>query len=137
MVEGKQRKRGPAWPAQDSPAELLTFSLKAVVLRAATPFSTFIKAGQAHGCLQPRQGSGRRHFGANGFFGEGCLAAQPLRTAGAAAMSERSIVRLEKPGVVRLRHDEPAFSELFLHYLLSRNIRIEEDLYPTDHRSRR
>jgi CRP-like cAMP-binding protein len=48
--------------------------------------------------------------------------------AGAAAMSECSIMRLEKLGVVRLLHDEPAFSELFLQYLLSRNIRIEEDL---------
>jgi CRP-like cAMP-binding protein len=67
-------------------------------------------------------------LGAKDFFGEGCLAGQPLRMAGAAAMSECSIMRLEKLGVVRLLHDEPAFSELFLQYLLSRNIRIEEDL---------
>jgi CRP-like cAMP-binding protein len=37
-------------------------------------------------------------------------------------------MRLEKPSVIGLLHDEPAFSELFLQYLLSRNIRIEEDL---------
>ena len=67
-------------------------------------------------------------LGADNFFGEGCLAGQPLRMAGAAAMSECSIMRLEKPGVIRLLHDEPTFSELFLQYLLSRNIRIEEDL---------
>jgi CRP/FNR family cyclic AMP-dependent transcriptional regulator len=48
--------------------------------------------------------------------------------ASAAGMSDCSIMRLEKPGVVRLLSDEPAFSELFLRYLLSRNIRIEEDL---------
>ena len=48
--------------------------------------------------------------------------------ASAAAMSECSIMRLEKSGVIRLLHNEPAFSELFLRYLLSRNIRIEEDL---------
>jgi hypothetical protein len=43
-------------------------------------------------------------------------------------MSERSIMRLEKEAVIRLLHDEPAFSELLLHHMLSRNIRIEEDL---------
>jgi CRP/FNR family cyclic AMP-dependent transcriptional regulator len=67
-------------------------------------------------------------LGSNDFFGEGCLAGQPLRMASAAAMSECAIMRLEKPAVIRLLHSEPAFSELFLHYLLSRNIRIEEDL---------
>jgi CRP/FNR family cyclic AMP-dependent transcriptional regulator len=67
-------------------------------------------------------------LGANDFFGEGCLAGQPLRMASAAAMAESSILRLEKPGVIRVLHHEPAFSELFLRYLLSRNIRIEEDL---------
>jgi CRP-like cAMP-binding protein len=67
-------------------------------------------------------------LGAGDFFGEGCLAGQPLRMASAATLSECSIMRLEKAGVIRLLHDEPAFSELLLHHLLSRNIRIEEDL---------
>jgi CRP/FNR family cyclic AMP-dependent transcriptional regulator len=67
-------------------------------------------------------------LGSDDFFGEGCLAGQPLRMARAAAMSECSIMRLDKSDVVQLLHDEPAFSELFLRYLLSRNIRIEEDL---------
>jgi CRP/FNR family transcriptional regulator, cyclic AMP receptor protein len=48
--------------------------------------------------------------------------------AGASAMSLCSIMRLEKLGLVRVLKNEPAFSELFLHYLLSRNIRSEEDL---------
>ncbi|HEV8038496.1 MAG TPA: Crp/Fnr family transcriptional regulator [Bryobacteraceae bacterium] len=67
-------------------------------------------------------------LGSDDFFGEGCLAGQSLRMAGASAMSACSIMRLEKRGVIRLLHNQPAFSELFLHYLLSRNIRIEEDL---------
>lgn len=62
------------------------------------------------------------------FFGEGCLAGQPVRMASATTMSECSVMRLEKAGVIRMLHDEPAFSELLLHHLLSRNIRIEEDL---------
>jgi CRP-like cAMP-binding protein len=48
--------------------------------------------------------------------------------ASAVAMSECTIMRLEKAATIRMLHDEPAFSELFLSYLLSRNIRIEEDL---------
>jgi len=67
-------------------------------------------------------------LGSDDFFGEGCLAGQTLRMASAAAMSECAIMRLEKTEVIRLLHDQPAFSELFLRYLLSRNIRIEEDL---------
>ena len=56
------------------------------------------------------------------------LAGQPLRMATATTMSECTIVRLEKATIVRVLHHEPAFSEVFLSYLLSRNIRIEEDL---------
>jgi CRP/FNR family transcriptional regulator, cyclic AMP receptor protein len=66
--------------------------------------------------------------GADDFFGEGCLAGQPLRMATATAMSACSIVRLEKRNTLRVLHDEPTFSELFLAHLLSRNIRLEEDL---------
>jgi CRP-like cAMP-binding protein len=67
-------------------------------------------------------------MGAGDFFGEGCLTSQPLRMATAAAMSVCEIVRLEKQGMIRVLHDEPAFSELFLDYLLSHNTRLEEDL---------
>jgi CRP/FNR family transcriptional regulator, cyclic AMP receptor protein len=62
------------------------------------------------------------------FFGEGCLAGQPRRIATAGAISECAILRLEKSHTIRVLHDEPAFSALLLEYLLSRNIRIEEDL---------
>ena len=62
------------------------------------------------------------------FFGEGCLAGQPLRMSTATAMAECSILRLEKADIIRLLHAEPAFAEVFLKYLLTRNIRIEEDL---------
>src|ERR1700682_3103952 len=62
------------------------------------------------------------------FRGEGCLKAQPFRMATATAMSDCSILRLEKAAMIRVLHDEPAFSEIFVSYLLSRTIRIEEDL---------
>jgi CRP/FNR family transcriptional regulator, cyclic AMP receptor protein len=67
-------------------------------------------------------------LGAGDFFGEGCLAGQAIRMASAAAMSDCSIVRIEKAAIIRVLHEEPAFSEMFLMHLLSRNIRIEEDL---------
>src|SRR5579863_1072211 len=67
-------------------------------------------------------------LGPGAFFGEGCMAGQSLRMATAAAMSECSIMRLAKAGVVQALHQDPSFSELFLHHLLTRNIRIEEDL---------
>lgn len=67
-------------------------------------------------------------LGPGDFFGEGCLAGQPLRMATAAAMSECSIVRLDKRDTIRVLHEEPSFSELFLSYMLSRNMRLEEDL---------
>jgi CRP/FNR family cyclic AMP-dependent transcriptional regulator len=67
-------------------------------------------------------------LGQGDFFGEGCLAGQPLRMATAVAISTCSIMKLEKAGVVRLLHEEPLFSEMFVAHLLSRNIKIEEDL---------
>ena len=62
------------------------------------------------------------------FFGEGCLAGQPLRMATAVAAAESSIMRLEKSAMIAVLQEEPVFSALFISYLLTRNIRIEEDL---------
>lgn len=67
-------------------------------------------------------------LGPTDFFGEGCLAGQPIRTATASAITECSIMRVEKAAMIRLLHDRPVFSETFVSYLLSRNLRIEEDL---------
>jgi CRP/FNR family cyclic AMP-dependent transcriptional regulator len=67
-------------------------------------------------------------LGGGDFFGEGCLAGQTLRMSTVTTIAACSIVRIDRADTVRVLHDEPAFSELFLHYLLSRNIRIEEDL---------
>ena len=67
-------------------------------------------------------------LGAGNFLGEGCLAGRPLRLGTATAMSECSIIRLEKLATIRVLHDEPAFSNLFVAYLLTRNMRIEDDL---------
>src|SRR5438046_5472544 len=65
---------------------------------------------------------------AGDFFGEGCLAGQPLRIASATAMSNCTIVRIEKETMVRVLHQQPALSEMFMAFLLSRNIQFEADL---------
>ena len=62
------------------------------------------------------------------FFGEGCLAGQPVRMSTASATEPSRIIRVGKSAMVRLLHREPEFAELFIAYLLSRNVRIEEDL---------
>jgi CRP/FNR family transcriptional regulator, cyclic AMP receptor protein len=67
-------------------------------------------------------------LGPSDFFGEGCLAGQERRMARATALTDCSTMRLAKAGVIQMLHEKRAFSELFLRYLLSRNIRIEEDL---------
>jgi CRP/FNR family transcriptional regulator, cyclic AMP receptor protein len=62
------------------------------------------------------------------FFGEGCLTGQALRMSTASAIQPSCIVRVGRPTMIRLLHREPEFAELFTAYLLSRNVRMEEDL---------
>ena len=62
------------------------------------------------------------------FFGEGCLVGQPLRMATATSMGPSTIITVEKPEMVRQLHAQPAFADRFLTHMLTRNIRIEEDL---------
>ena len=62
------------------------------------------------------------------FFGETCLAGQTVRTKTATAVEDSSLVRIDKQAMIHALHNEPTFSELFLTHLLSRNIRIQEDL---------
>lgn len=67
-------------------------------------------------------------FGPGDFFGEGCLAGQPVRMATASATVPSDITRIEKAAMVRLLHDKPEFSESFMEFLLLRNIQVEADL---------
>jgi CRP/FNR family transcriptional regulator, cyclic AMP receptor protein len=65
---------------------------------------------------------------ADEFFGEGCLAGQSVRMMTAAAITPCAVVRIEKAAMLRLLQERPSFAETFMTHLLSRNIRIEEDL---------
>jgi len=62
------------------------------------------------------------------FFGEGALAGQLLRMGSASAMTDCEILRVEKNTMIEALRREPALSEMFVAYLLARNIRYEEDL---------
>jgi CRP/FNR family transcriptional regulator, cyclic AMP receptor protein len=62
------------------------------------------------------------------FFGEGCLAGQHLRMCSATAMTDCSLMRIDKKSMMEVIHRERAFSDMFVAYLLTRNIRYEEDL---------
>jgi len=62
------------------------------------------------------------------FFGEGCLTGQRLRLCSATAMTDCSVMRIDKKSMIEVLHRESAFSEMFVAYLLARNIRYEEDL---------
>jgi CRP-like cAMP-binding protein len=62
------------------------------------------------------------------FFGEGCLTGQPLRLCAATAMTDCSVMRIDKKSMMEVIHREHSFSDMFVAYLLARNIRYEEDL---------
>ena len=62
------------------------------------------------------------------FFGEACLSGQPLRLCSATALTDCSVMRVEKKTMLDVLHEEHAMSDVFVAYLLTRNIRYEEDL---------
>jgi len=67
-------------------------------------------------------------LGPGDFFGEGCLAGQSICIATAIAISPTTVLVIEKNEMTRVLHKEHAFSDRFIAYVLSRNIRVEEDL---------
>jgi len=62
------------------------------------------------------------------FFGEGALAGQSVRIGTATAVVASSVLVIEKDAMVGLLHEEPAFSDRFISYMVNRNMRIEADL---------
>jgi CRP/FNR family cyclic AMP-dependent transcriptional regulator len=67
-------------------------------------------------------------LGPGDFFGEGSLAGQPLRMGTATAMAPSTVLILEKQKMLRMLHEQSALSDRFIAHMLTRNIRIEEDL---------
>lgn len=90
----------------------------------------YIQEGKVKLTVTSRQGKEAVVAILNGgsFFGESCLAGRPTCLATATTLVASKIVRVDKVAMVRALHDQPTFSELFLSYVLSRNMRVEEDL---------
>lgn len=90
----------------------------------------YIMAGKVKISVVSKQGKEAvvAMLGADEFCGEGCLAGQTRRMATAMAISDAQIMRIDKKAILRVLQDEPAFSEMFIAHLLTRMIRVEEDL---------
>lgn len=67
-------------------------------------------------------------LGVGDFFGEGCLAGQPVRMASAMAMADSTVLCIDKSRMVNLLHTQRSVADRFIAHMLARNIRIEEDL---------
>ena len=90
----------------------------------------YIQDGKVKVCVVSEQGKEAvvALHGPGDFFGEGCLNGHSVRTTTVVTMTECVVMRFEKAAIMRVLHEEPKFSEMFMSYLLSRNSRIEEDL---------
>jgi CRP/FNR family cyclic AMP-dependent transcriptional regulator len=111
---------------------ILEYSTNRTVFQQGKPADSlfYLRSGKVKVVVKSEQGKEAivALVGAGEFFGEGCLAGQPLRVASAVALSDCTLARIEKLVMVRVLHEEHNVSELFINQLLSRNIRYEGDL---------
>jgi CRP/FNR family cyclic AMP-dependent transcriptional regulator len=103
-----------------------------VIYRQAGPADAvyYVQKGKVKIVVASKQGKEAviAILGPGEFFGEGCLIGQPQRLATAKAMDASEVMRVGKTEMIRVLHEEPAFAELFMTHLLTRNSRVEEDL---------
>lgn len=100
--------------AQGSPADSVFY-----IQAGAVKLTVVSKGGKEAtiGILHPRN-----------LFGESCLAGQPLRMSSATTMTECSLIRIDRKSMLDMLHRESEFADMFVSYLLARNIRYEADL---------
>jgi CRP/FNR family cyclic AMP-dependent transcriptional regulator len=132
-------------PTKASPFDLNAFLTSVAVGKAIKEYrkrqAIFVQGGPADAVFYVKKGKvkltvlsarGKEAviaiLGSGDFFGEGSLAGQPVRMASATAMTECSLLQVKKEAMMQMLRTEPKLSELFTSYLLSRNVRIEEDL---------
>lgn len=125
--------------------DLQTFLMSAGVARKVVDFrrkqKIFSQGDAANAVLYVQEGTVRLSvtsaagkeavvgmMGPGDFFGEGCLAGQPLRMGSATALLPTRLLIVEKKTMVRMLHEQHALADRFMTYVLARNIRIEEDL---------
>ena len=128
-------------PPFDVQASLKSAGMSPRTVRFATGAAIFAQGAQANAVFYVQEGgvklavlssAGKEAvvaiLGPGDFFGEGCLAGQPLRMGTAKAVMRTELLRIPKSDMVRLLHENPEFSDRFIGHMLTRNIRIEEDL---------
>jgi CRP/FNR family transcriptional regulator, cyclic AMP receptor protein len=113
-------------------ARAVEYGASRTIFREGDPANSvfFLRRGQVKLTVTSRQGKEAIISLLNGgdFFGEGCLAGQPLRMATAVALTDCSLARLERGLMAELLHARHEISEMFVGHLLTRNIRYEADL---------
>ena len=132
---------GRALPGFDVEAFLKLAGVSPRIVRFATGASIFAQGGQANSVLYVQEGgvklsvlssTGKEAvvamLGPGDFLGEGCLAGQALRMGTAKAVMRTALLRIPKRDMVRMLHEHSEFSDRFIAHMLTRNIRIEEDL---------
>jgi CRP/FNR family cyclic AMP-dependent transcriptional regulator len=137
-------------PSRSSPASAPAFDLEAFlhsagvssrVVRFATGARVYVQGAQANSVFYVRDGgvklsvlssAGREAVVAilrpGDFLGEGCLAGQSMRMGTAKAIMQSTLLRIAKRDMVRMLREHSEFSDRFIAHMLTRNIRIEEDL---------
>lgn len=128
----------PAVGAKELPAclrsggQAVAFDIGSVFFRQGDPADSVfcIDSGRVKVAVMSPEGKDAivGLFGAGDFFGEGCLIGQPLRMATATAMTDCQLVRIEHVQMVRILKEAPESGAFFMHHLLARNSRVEEDL---------
>jgi CRP-like cAMP-binding protein len=139
-MAAKRSSIAPA-PAFDLREFLDTAGVSRRVLRLARRAAVFAQGAQANSVFYIQEGavklsvlssSGKEAvvamLGPGDFFGEGCLAGQPLRMGTAVTVVQTTVLRIAKREMIRALHEYPRFSDRFIAHMLVRNIRIEEDL---------
>ena len=136
-----KRTSAPIAPTFDLHAFLQSAGVSRRIVRFGRGAVVFAQGGQATSVFYIQAGgvklsvlssSGKEAvvamLGPGDFFGEGCLAGQPLRMGTATAVVATSVLRIQKREMVRTLHEHLEFSDRFITHMLGRNIRIEEDL---------
>jgi CRP/FNR family cyclic AMP-dependent transcriptional regulator len=137
-MENMAQKKKPQSPRQESPVTVgegrtvAAFNESSVIFAQGEAANAVFKIEKGKVKLTVVSNAGKEAviavLGPGDFFGEGCLAGQQMRMATAIAMTECSIARLERSVVIEMLQKDPVFSKVLLTYMLTRTIRIEEDL---------
>jgi CRP/FNR family transcriptional regulator, cyclic AMP receptor protein len=133
MKQKREPRFDPSYLAVDGPGKVsLTFRKGRPIFTQGDPADAvfYIRSGKIK--LTVLSAEGREAvlgiLGGGDFFGEGCLAGQQLRMATAMAMVDSTVLRVERQVALKAMREHPDFAGTFVAHLLSRNIRIEEDL---------